>query len=221
MDIQVFVDLQDTLDQESSLFDAIREAVKELNKICRIGSAKLAKAHAVPQSQTQEVIDAIKPQFADIKKGLSALAALIKPVTFFRYHDMWGYSIQSACALVVFSVYLEHSRLATPDDIHEYLGFRVNTTNDDITEFVITLEEYLHSVISMFSELSRLAVNSVIAGDIKRPQEISTFASELYSGFQLLNLKNDALRRRFDSIKYDIKKIEEVQYDLRVRGLIS
>ncbi|KAJ2166517.1 Translin-1, partial [Coemansia sp. RSA 560] len=53
-----------------------------------------------------------------------------------------------------------------------------------------------------------------------RPQHISAFASELYSGFQLLNLKNDSLRRRFDSIKYDIKRIEEVQYDLRVRNLI-
>ena len=27
-----------------------------------------------------------------------------------------------------------------------------------------------------------------------------------------MNLKNDTLRRRFDSIKYDIKKIEEGKY---------
>lgn len=27
--------------------------------------------------------------------------------------------------------------------------------------------------------------------------------------FPQLNLKNDVLRRRFDSLKYDIKKIEE------------
>ncbi|KAJ2254046.1 Translin-1, partial [Coemansia sp. RSA 455] len=87
--------------------------------------------------------------------------------------------------------------------------------------FVITLEEYLNAIVSLFNELSRLAVNAVIVNDIQRPQEISTFASDLYAGFQLLNLKNDNLRRRFDSIKYDIKKIEEVQYDLRVRGLIS
>ncbi|KAJ2411211.1 Translin-1, partial [Coemansia sp. RSA 2530] len=93
--------------------------------------------------------------------------------------------------------------------------------NTDITEFVITLEEYLNAIVSLFNELSRLAVNSVIVNDIQRPQEISAFASDLYAGFQLLNLKNDNLRRRFDSIKYDIKKIEEVQYDLRVRGLIS
>ncbi|KAI9505528.1 Translin-1 [Coemansia spiralis] len=221
MSIQVFVDLQDTLDQESSLFDEIKEAIKALNKTCRVASAKLAKAHSVSKSHTQEVLDAIKPQFAEIQQNLGTLAKLIKPVTFYRYHDMWSYAVQTACALAVFSVYLEHTRLATPEDIRAYLGFDVNTTNQDITEFVITLEEYLHGVISLFSELSRLAVNAVIVGDISRPQEISTFASELYSGFQLLNLKNDAIRRRFDSIKYDIKKIEEVQYDLRVRGLTN
>jgi hypothetical protein len=38
-------------------------------------------------------------------------------------------------------------------------------------------------------------------------------------GFRLLNLKNDTLRKKFDSIKYDLKKVEEVVYDLSIRGL--
>jgi len=62
-------------------------------------------------------------------------------------------------------------------------------------------------------------VNSVIAEDYARPLVISRFVAELYAGFQLLNLKNDALRKRFDAIKYDIKKIEEVVYDISIRGL--
>jgi len=37
----------------------------------------------------------------------------------------------------------------------------------------------------------------------------------------MLNLKNDNLRKRFDSIKYDLKKVEEVVYDLSIRGLIK
>ncbi len=42
---------------------------------------------------------------------------------------------------------------------------------------------------------------------------------ELDSGFRLLNLKNDNLRKRFDGLKYDIKKVEEVVYDITIRGL--
>ena len=43
--------------------------------------------------------------------------------------------------------------------------------------------------------------------------------SELDAAFRLLNLKNDAVRKRFDGLKYDMKKVEEIVYDLRIRGL--
>ena len=49
--------------------------------------------------------------------------------------------------------------------------------------------------------------------------KISSFVSELDTAFRLLNLKNDFLRKRFDGLKYDVKKIEEVVYDLTIRGL--
>jgi len=43
-------------------------------------------------------------------------------------------------------------------------------------------------------------VNSVTLGDYQRPLAISKFSKELLAGFQVLNLKNDSLRRRSDSI---------------------
>ena len=46
-------------------------------------------------------------------------------------------------------------------------------------------------------------------GNYQRPVAISQFVKELSACFQILNLKNDNLRKRFDSIKYDVKKIEE------------
>ncbi|XP_061782145.1 translin isoform X2 [Nerophis lumbriciformis] len=85
--------------------------------------------------------------------------------------------------------------------------------------FHLDVEDYLAGVLIMASELSRLAVNSVTAGDYTRPLRISSFINELDSGFRLLNLKNDPLRKRYDGLKYDVKKIEEVVYDLSIRGL--
>jgi hypothetical protein len=66
----------------------------------------------------------------------------------------------------------------------------------------------------------------VTLGDFEEPLRISIFVKDLFAGFSMvrlgflrsmytalhdfqLNLKNDILRRRFDSLKYDIKKIEE------------
>ena len=68
---------------------------------------------------------------------------------------------------------------------------------------------------------SRYCVNRVTAGDYKTPEKIFAFMTELGGGFRLLNLKNSDLRRRFDGLKYDEKKVEEVIYDLTVRGLLQ
>jgi hypothetical protein len=53
---------------------------------------------------------------------------------------------------------------------------------------------------------ARLAVNSVTLGDYDRPQQISEFIKAVHAGFQILNLKNDALRKRSDSIKYNVSR---------------
>ncbi|KAJ2768321.1 Translin-1 [Coemansia nantahalensis] len=221
MDHQIFIDLQDRFDQESEQFEGMKGRAKELDRACRVAAAQLSKAHALPQDKAKEVADGIGPQFDAIRENVGSLAALVTPASFYRLSGMWTNALQTACAQIAFAVYLAEGRLATPEDVERRLGCKVNTSNEDVTEFMVSLEEYLHGLISLFSELSRLAVNSVIVGDVQRPQEISAFASELYSGFQLLNLKNDSLRRRFDSIKYEVKKIEEVLYDLRVRGLAT
>lgn len=108
--------------------------------------------------------------------------------------------------------------LLTIEQVGEKLGVPVNVKNEDL--FHLTIEEYLHGLISLIDELARLAVNSVTAGDYARPVLISRFVKDLHAAFQVLNLKNDALRRRSDGIKYNVKKIEDVVYDLSLRNLL-
>ena len=85
----------------------------------------------------------------------------------------------------------------------------------------LDFEDYLSGVIQLSNELSRFTVNCVTNGDFTRPMRISAFLQEVLEGFRLLNLKNDSLRKKFDSIKYDMKKVEEVVYDLSIRGLVK
>ncbi len=54
---------------------------------------------------------------------------------------------------------------------------------------------------------ARLAPNAVTLGDFSRPLQISKFIKDIHAGFQLLNLKNDALRRRSDGIKYSVRPL--------------
>ncbi|KAK9432876.1 Translin [Lipomyces doorenjongii] len=112
-------------------------------------------------------------------------------------------------------------QLTSLERVCETLGVKPGL--EDENTFHLTLEEYLQATISLINELSRLALNSVIMtenSNYSTPTRINHFIKQLQAGFLILNLKNDALRSRVDSIKYDVKKVEEVIYDLSLRGLI-
>jgi hypothetical protein len=83
----------------------------------------------------------------------------------------------------------------------------------------LDLDVYLQGLTALPKELCRLCVNSVRVGNYALPKVISAFVNDLYSAFRLLNLRNDALRRKFDALKYDINRCDEILYDLKVRGL--
>lgn len=90
----------------------------------------------------------------------------------------------------------------------------------DRDAFHITIEEYLLSLVDLTDELSRLAVNAVTLGDYELAMKISEFVKSLQTGFMILNLKNDILRKRIDGVKYHVKKVEDVMYDLSLRNLV-
>jgi hypothetical protein len=67
---------------------------------------------------------------------------------------------------------------------------------------------------------TRLARNAVTLGDYERPLLINQFVKDVFAGFQILNLKNDILRKRSDGLKYKVKDVEDVVYDLSLRNLL-
>ena len=66
---------------------------------------------------------------------------------------------------------------------------------------------------------ARLAANSVTLGDMHMPAHIVVFIRDVNNGFRTLSLKNDGLRKRYDGVKYDLKRAEGVVYDVSIRGL--
>jgi hypothetical protein len=118
--------------------------------------------------------------------------------------------------IVVLEGFLTTGKLETPARVAE------------LAHFPLQNSDYLHGVVSLVNELSRLAINAVVetakSGSNEGyylPLQLANFVKEVQSGFMLLNLKNDSLRRRYDSIKYDSKKLEEIVYDLVIRGLVT
>lgn len=136
---------------------------------------------------------------------------------YYRFFDHWNWTTQRLVSLIALVVYLEAGFLVSRDTAADILGLKSQPQDG----FHLDLETYLMGVLLMTSEMSRFATNSVTLGDNSRVLSLQRFIADINSGFRLLNLKNDGLRKRFDSLKYDVKKIEEIVYDLSIRGLLK
>lgn len=180
----------------------------------------------------------------EVCRGLYEKIAKLVNGQYYRYNDHWQFLTQRLVFLIALTIFLEKGFLVERDVVADILGckykeaillehiqmprvfsltsmfilaFSVKTVQRD--GFHLDIEDYLMGVLQLASELSRFATNAVTLGDYDRPMQISRFLADLSAGFRLLNLKNDGLRKRFDGLKYDVKKIEEIVYDISIRGL--
>ncbi|PSN66312.1 recombination hotspot-binding protein-like protein [Corynespora cassiicola Philippines] len=246
VDPAIFQDLQARVDEDSAVRDELRDIVQALEKQNRNISFILSRAHSTPvTSRTKEIFlsaktqaltsttvpDVLKAAEEPIQKAVETVSQLSQSASklpYYKFNNMWSRQVQDLAYGVLFWGWLgghkldggaaKCGELLTIEKIGELLKIPVNLKDRD--EFHLTIEEYLQALISLLEELTRLARNAVTLGDYERPLLINQFVKDVFAGFQVLNLKNDSLRRRSDGIKYRVKDVEDVVYDLSLRNLI-
>ncbi|CAO1597717.1 Translin-1 [Xanthoria calcicola] len=205
IDPAIFEQLQANIDDDSQFRDEVRNIL---------------------QKRERQVKEALKPARSSIDEQIqtiSELGAMVSKYPYYKYNHLWTRHTQETIRSLIFGVWLgvyepEQGTLLTIKEVGSSMNVPVDVKDRDV--FHITTEEYLLALTDLIEELARLAVNSVTLGDFQRPLQISKFVKELHAGFQILNMKNDVLRRKSDGIKYSVKKIEDVVYDLSLRNLI-
>ncbi|EAW09799.1 translin [Aspergillus clavatus NRRL 1] len=227
IDNAIFEDLQAKIDEETAVRDELHDIVQTLAKKGRSTQAILARAHSTPSDQLKPILDAATREIIAQRDEVSRLRAVADKHPFYKYNGVWTRELQNLVTSIELCAWLGgleefkgagSASFLTIEEVGKFLDIPVNLKEKDA--FHLTIEEYLLALISMVEELSRLVVNSVTLGDYNRPVQIGKFIKDLFGGFQLLNLKNDILRKRSDGIKYSVKKVEDVVYDLSLRNLI-
>ncbi|XP_017776546.1 PREDICTED: translin [Nicrophorus vespilloides] len=212
----IFTSFQEFLDNEQDAREQIRSIVNEIDKVAREIMMTMQVIHQDNGlSEIPNCCSKARELYQNVRNGFEKLAALIPAGQYYRYYEHWRRVAQKLCFLISLVVFLEVGMLISKETAASVLGIK----NDAKEGFHLELEDYLMGILNLSSELARLAVNSVTCGDYTKPFQISEFVAELNAGFRLLNMKNDSLRKRYDVLKYDVKKIEEVVYDLSIRGL--
>ncbi|PIB01764.1 Translin [Cercospora beticola] len=221
----IFEDLQRKIDADAAIKDELREIVQTLEKQDRNTQSILSRAHSTTAQDLPVVVQAAQSSIQNAVVTIQQLAQVASNHPYYRFNYAWQKQIESSTFNILLCGFLggfgktEGGQLLTIDEVGGIMQVPVNVKDRDV--FHLTIEEYLLALISLLEELSRLARNSVTLGDYQRPLQISQFIKDVHAGFQILNLKNDALRKRSDGIKYKVKEVEDVVYDLSLRGLLT
>ncbi|XP_055299753.1 translin [Sitodiplosis mosellana] len=211
---ELFTQFQDQLNNEQEVRDEIRAIMKEIDVAVRDATLSLQVIHTSLTEVSGGCLKA-REQFEVCCNLYEKLAKLVPSGQYYRYNDHWSWTTQRLVFLIALTIFLEKGFLVERDTAAEILGLKTKQRDG----FHLDIEDYLMGVLQLASELSRFATNAVTLGDYERPLQISRFLADLSAGFRLLNLKNDGLRKRFDGLKYDVKKIEEIVYDISIRRL--
>jgi predicted translin family RNA/ssDNA-binding protein len=81
----------------------------------------------------------------------------------------------------------------------------------------VDVEDYLLGICDLTGELERRAVVCATKDDTKEVYKIKETVEQIFGFFLSLDLRNGELRKKSDSIKWNLKKIENVVYDLKMR----
>ncbi|XP_058749263.1 uncharacterized protein LOC131622254 [Vicia villosa] len=208
-----FGEFRTHLEESGTLRDRIRTVVSEIESTTRLMYANILLVHH--SRPTPELLEKAKSQIDVLKEKYKQLADILggSPGQYYRYHVDWKSETQSVVSMLTFMHWLETGTLLEHKDAEEKLGL------NGPEEFSLDVEDYLVGVCFMSNELPRYVVNQVTAGDYDCPRKVLKFLTELHAAFRMLNLRNDFLRKKFDGMKYDLRKVEEVYYDVKIRGL--
>jgi len=82
-----------------------------------------------------------------------------------------------------------------------------------VSELKVAEEDFLAGISDLTGELTRRAVR-VAHSNKKELSKIKDLVDDIFGEFLDFNLRNGSLRKKSDSIKWNVKKLEEVMYDV-------
>ena len=146
-------------------------------------------------------VKAAKENLDAAKRGLDELRKIVKKDQTLAYGS-YSAALQEYSEAFAYYYYLTEKRLISNEELK------------------IDAENYLLGLCDLTGELARRAVFCVVNDDLSEVSVIKDFVSVIHDEFLEFELRNSELRKKSDSIKWNMKKIEEILYDLKIRGKV-
>ncbi|XP_049340821.1 translin isoform X2 [Astyanax mexicanus] len=156
---EMFSHIQGFLSADQEVREDIRKVVQGLEQTAREILTVLQSVHQ-PTGFKDIPNKCLKARelFSTVQIHIGELRTKFPVEQYYRFHEHWRFVLQRLAFLASFVVYLETESLVTREEVAKILGTEVNREKG----FHLDVEDYLAGVLIMASELSRLAVNSVL-----------------------------------------------------------
>ena len=167
-----------------------RESIIQLSReIITVSKQIIYAAQRNDLNEAESLIKNIKDKIKNLKKINIFLDTNINAVAFQEYVEA-----------VAFFEFVKNKKIPTKKS----LG--------------VSAEDYLCGLCDLTGELVRKAIYHVIHKNYKEAEKIKELVHDIYGEFLKLHLRNGELRKKSDSIKWNLKKLEEVMYDISMKG---
>ncbi len=141
--------------------------------------------------------DSAEKSIAEIKKAVKDLEKFKEPKHLAS--PSYKIAIQEYVEALCYAEYVKNNSLLS----YEKLG--------------VDYEYYLLGVCDLTGELVRKALSAGIEGKYEEVYRIRDFVNELYDELQNFDFRNSEVRKKFDQIRWDLKKVDEMALQLKLK----
>ncbi|MBI4141582.1 hypothetical protein HY484_01510 [Candidatus Woesearchaeota archaeon] len=178
---------------EIEVFDDARE------KLIKISRDVLKLSKGAIYSLHRNDLRSAEKQLKDAKSVIAQMNVLIKKDIHLASVGSYGDALEEFVEASCYFEFTTKNHLPSPKE----LG--------------VDTEIYLPGLCDLVGELVRKAINSVLKDDAKTALKIKDVVEELYAELMMFDFRNSPLRKKFDSIKYSLEKLEDLAVKLKLK----
>ena len=177
-----------------------KEIRKDLRNFEEEREQTIQKSRIIIQLSKQIIYSVHRDDLKSAENLIKEMQKEMKSLPEHSYHtDMHKVAIQEYVEAVCYFEFVKNNKLLTKKELN------------------VNSEHYLLGLCDLTGELVRKAVADVIKKKFDEIKKIKKLVDDIYGEFLKFNLRNGELRKKSDSIKWNLKKLEDIEYSLSLR----
>ncbi|MFC1801755.1 hypothetical protein ACFLZB_04810 [Nanoarchaeota archaeon] len=182
------------MQKELEDYDSQRELlIKKSRDVLKLSKQIIYAVHRGDLKQAQS-------QIKDIEAQLAQLNQITKPSTFLLSEGSYKIAVQEYVEAILYFEVIKNNKLPTH------------------TQLKVSSNHYLLGLCDLTGEIVRKAVYLAGKDQYQEVIKFKDLVDQIYGELLKFNFRENEIRRKFDSIKYDLKKLEDLVLDLKLKG---